>query len=57
MAWVAQETELSERIAIEYVLDGDEALRRVEARLQQAAQTPDPMTIAVCHERLPEIDG
>ena len=24
VAWVAQETELSERIAIEYVIDGDE---------------------------------
>ena len=57
VAWVAQETELSERIAIEYVIDGDEELRRVEARLQQAEQTPDPMTIASCHERLQEIDG
>ena len=57
VAWVAQETEESQRIAVEYVIDGDEELRKVEAQLEQAEVKPDPMLIASCHERLQEIDG
>ena len=57
VASVAQETGLSDRAAIEYVIDGDEELRQVEARLQRAEAKPDPMVIASCHERLQEIDG
>ena len=57
LASVAQETELSERIAVEYVIDGDEELRQVEARLTLAEQNADSMQIASCHERLQEIDG
>jgi len=57
LASVAQETELSERSAVEYVIDGDEELRRVEARLALAEQNADSMQIAGCHERLQEIDG
>ena len=57
VASVEQETELSDRIAIEYVIDGDTELRQVQARLQQAEQKPDPMQIASCHERLQEIEG
>ncbi len=57
LAWVAQETQESKRIAVEYVIDGDEELRKVEARLEQAEVKPDPMLIASCHERLQEIDG
>ena len=33
IAAVEQETSLSERIALEYVIDGDEELRQVETRL------------------------
>jgi len=57
VASVAQETRLSKRIAIEYVIDGDEELRRVQAKLQQAETDTDPMAIASCHERLQDIDG
>ena len=52
LAWVEQETQLSKRIAVEYVIDGDEELRQVEARLELAEKKPDPMQIASCHERL-----
>ncbi len=57
VAAVEQETRLSERIALEYVIDGDEELRQVEARLAEAESKSDPMVIAGCHERLQEIDG
>jgi ATP-binding cassette subfamily F protein 3 len=57
LAWVEQETVLSERVAVEYVIDGDAELRRVEAQLQQAESKPEPMLIASCHERLQEIEG
>jgi len=57
VASVAQETRLSKRIAIEYVIDGDEELRQVQAKLQQAEADIDAMLIASCHERLQDIDG
>jgi len=57
LASVAQETVLSERIAVDYVIDGDEELRQIEARLALAEQHTDSMQIASCHERLQEIDG
>jgi ATP-binding cassette subfamily F protein 3 len=57
VASVEQETQLSDRVAIEHVIDGDAELRQVQARLQQAEQKPDPMQIASCHERLQEIEG
>ena len=57
LAWVEQETVLSKRIAVEYVIDGDVELRQVEAQLQQAESKPEPMLIASCHERLQEIEG
>ena len=57
VAAVEQEASLSERIALEYVIDGDEELRQVETRLAAAEGKPDPMVIASCHERLQEIDG
>jgi ATP-binding cassette subfamily F protein 3 len=57
VAEVEQETSLSERIAIDYVIDGDEELRQVEARLADAERHVQPMSIASCHERLLEIDG
>jgi len=57
VASVAQETRLSKRIAIEYVIDGDEELRQVQAKLERAETDADPMLIAGCHERLQDIDG
>jgi len=57
VAEVEQETSLTERIAVEYVIDGDEELRQVETRLADAERKAEPMSIASCHERLQEIDG
>ena len=57
VAAVEQETSLSARIALEYVIDGDAELRQVEARLAGAEDKADPLLIASCHERLQEIDG
>ena len=57
VAAVEQETSLSERIALDYVIDGDEELRQVEARLAAAESESEPMAIAGCHERLQEIEG
>ena len=57
VAEVEQETSLTDRIAVEYVIDGDEELRQVETRLADAERKAEPMSIASCHERLQEIDG
>ncbi len=57
VAAVDQETVLSGRVALEYVIDGDAELRRVEARLGAAESGQDSSQIASCHERLQEIDG
>ena len=57
VASVDQEAQLSERIALEYVIDGDEELRQVETRLAEAETETDALSIASCHERLQEIDG
>ncbi|MCP4981774.1 MAG: ATP-binding cassette domain-containing protein [Gammaproteobacteria bacterium] len=57
VAAVEQETRLSKRLALEYVIDGDEELRQVETRLERAEAEQDAMLIASCHERLQEIDG
>ena len=54
---VEQEAQLSERVALEYVIDGDAELRQTEARLAGAEADQDSMQIASCHERLQEIDG
>ena len=57
VAAVEQETKLSPRVALEYVIDGDVELRQTEARLAQAESEQDSLQIASCHERLQEIDG
>jgi ATP-binding cassette subfamily F protein 3 len=46
VASVEQEAQLSERIALEYVIDGDEELRRVETRLVEAEAKADALSIA-----------
>jgi ATP-binding cassette subfamily F protein 3 len=57
VASVEQEAQLSRRVALEYVIDGDAELRQTEARLARAESDHDSMQIASCHERLQEIDG
>lgn len=54
IAHMAQEVPTSQRSALDYVLDGDLALREVESAL--AAQ-PDGAELARLHERLDALDG
>jgi len=57
IAHVAQETDSSDRAAIEVVMDGDVELRELQQRLQQAEEKADGHEISACHIRLEEIDG
>lgn len=57
IAHVAQETETSQRAAIDYVMDGDEELSELQNRLRQAELINDGLEIASGHARLEEIDG
>jgi len=57
VAAVEQETRASDRVALEYVIDGDAELRQTQARLERAERDHDSTQIAYCHERLQEIDG
>src|SRR5690606_9630849 len=57
IARVLQETEPVERAAIDYVLDGDGELRRIEAELARAHDAGRGHEQALLHERLEAIDG
>jgi len=57
IAHVAQETPADPRPAIEYVLDGDEELRRIEQQLAEAEQAHRGEQVAELHARLETIDG
>jgi ATP-binding cassette subfamily F protein 3 len=57
IAHVAQETPGLPTPAIDYVLDGDAELRRIEAELAQAETAHDGEKIGLLHGRLQEIDG
>ncbi len=57
IAEVAQETQLTRQKAIDFVMDGDIELRRVQQKLARAEQDHHADAIAQCHERLEEIDG
>jgi len=57
IAHVAQETPGIVRSAIEYVLDGDAELRRIEAELQAAEAAHQGGRIGELHARLGEIGG
>jgi len=54
---VAQETPAADRTALDYVLDGDTALRRVESRLQDAERDDDGHRVAELHAQLHAIDA
>lgn len=54
---VAQETPALPDLAIEFVLDGDEELRKLERDLVVAEEAHDVARIAKIHERLADIDG
>ncbi|VAX13128.1 Bis-ABC ATPase YheS, partial [hydrothermal vent metagenome] len=57
IAHVAQETPTQETSAIDYVIDGDAPLRRIEDQLQQAQQQGDGTREAQLHGELEAIDG
>ena len=57
IAWVAQETPALPMPAIEFVLDGDTELRRLEADLAVAEAKHDAARIAKLHDRLNAIGG
>ncbi|HHJ14055.1 MAG TPA: ATP-binding cassette domain-containing protein [Gammaproteobacteria bacterium] len=52
LAHLAQETPPDPRPAIEYVLDGDLTLRRLQAELEQATRVGDGHAVAEVHGRL-----
>jgi ATP-binding cassette subfamily F protein 3 len=57
MAFVRQEVEALETLAIEYVLDGDRELRTLERALEQAEEANDAGRLASLHERMHAIGG
>ncbi len=57
IAEVAQETQLTQRKAVDFVMDGDVELRQVQEKLAQAEVDHHADAIAQCHIRLEEIDG
>lgn len=57
IAHVAQETPAVSRAAIEYVLDGDEELRQIEAELAQAEAQEDGHRLGDLHGRLAAVGG
>lgn len=54
---VAQETPTDERAAIEYVLDGDAELRKLETELANAEKENDGMKLASLHAEYDNIQG
>ena len=57
IAHVAQETPATNRSAIDYVIDGDQQLRRLQAQLLAAEQADDGLKQAKLHADLDTIDG
>lgn len=57
LAHVAQETPSLSQSAIDFVLDGDEVLRELEAKIKQAEDADDGMKIAELYEKMAVIDG
>ena len=57
IAHVAQETPATERIAIDYVMDGDAELRRIQDQLAEAEAANDGARQASLHARLEVIDA
>jgi len=57
IAHVAQETPASDQMALDYVMDGDRELRRIEADLRKAEESGDGVKLAQLHSRLDAIGG
>lgn len=56
IAHVAQETPATDRLAIDYVIDGDQELRELERKLKEAERRDDGLLLAQLHGRY-EIAG
>jgi ATP-binding cassette subfamily F protein 3 len=57
IAHVAQETPAAEKTALEYTLDGDAALREIEASIAQAEAAHDGEALAHAHAAFADADG
>ena len=57
IAHVAQDTPAVEKTALEYTLDGDSALREIEARIAQAEAEHDGEALAHAHTAFADADG
>ncbi|MEE2733101.1 MAG: ATP-binding cassette domain-containing protein [Pseudomonadota bacterium] len=57
IAHMAQEVEALDRSAIDYVIDGDQALRHLQQQLVQAEAENDAQRIAQYHQQLDDIDA
>ncbi len=57
IAHVAQESPSDDRAAIEYVLDGDADLRRLEAEIEREGRNPCGEKLAMLHDRFETIGG
>jgi len=57
IAHVAQETPAVQHKAIEYVIDGDQELRKLQQQLQTAEQEDDGVKQAVLHAKLDTLGG
>ncbi|MCK5639562.1 MAG: ATP-binding cassette domain-containing protein, partial [Gammaproteobacteria bacterium] len=56
-AHVAQEILAVEKMAIEYVMDGDNELRDIQGQIEKAEAKDDGLQVANLHARLENIDG
>ncbi len=57
IAHVAQETPAVDRLAIDYVMDGDAELRTIQTRLASAEQADDGDKVAELHAQLEAVGG
>lgn len=57
IAHMRQEVDTLDRVAVDYVLDGDVRLRRVQAALAEAEQAHDGTVLARLHSELDSADG
>ena len=57
IAHMRQEIETLERLAVDYVLDGDVELRRIQTELAAAEQAHDGNALARLHTELDNADG
>jgi ATP-binding cassette subfamily F protein 3 len=57
IAHVAQETPAVQRSALDYVMDGDRELRRIQTDLERAEQSGDGVELAHLHARFETIGG